>query len=334
MILEDYISTERLRIYTDILKLRPDEALGGYNWNKALCSAMQPLMHCLEVTLRNSIDHAVRSNSHSGVSGWRTDSNWIFDLPRYMGDQSFIRQNKRYKKDRYGNLLDGKGGRSLNYDRTAWEEDSVRKVSQRIKKAGKTPDAARVISGLDFGFWSNLLTPAYQEPRNNSLLWPHLLPYVFPGLPAGTGRHVIEKKFERIREIRNRLAHHEAIWKFQFEDPATGKPDYTNPVYGLSSSLGLLKRAWDDMLEALSWVSPTRHAAFLSEGHHKRFETLATKHGLLSFIGRTHIPKRLNARRSVKHLLRNLENGHIIRVTDRSSSSRTIAIIGPDFIRL
>lgn len=42
MDLEDYISPERLKIYVDILKLKPDEVMWAYNWNKALCSAMQP----------------------------------------------------------------------------------------------------------------------------------------------------------------------------------------------------------------------------------------------------------------------------------------------------
>lgn len=40
MHLEDYISSERLKIYTDVLKLKPEEALGGYNWNKALSAAL------------------------------------------------------------------------------------------------------------------------------------------------------------------------------------------------------------------------------------------------------------------------------------------------------
>lgn len=31
MQLEDYMSSERLNIYTDILRLKPEEMLGGYN---------------------------------------------------------------------------------------------------------------------------------------------------------------------------------------------------------------------------------------------------------------------------------------------------------------
>lgn len=104
MQLEDYISKEHLKIYTDVLKLKPEEALGGYNWNKALSAAMQPLMHCLEVTLRNAIDCAIRYNPPPGAAGqWRTDTYWIYDLPRYMGDKTYVRQGKRFKTDRQEN---------------------------------------------------------------------------------------------------------------------------------------------------------------------------------------------------------------------------------------
>ncbi|EIW0071645.1 CAAX protease, partial [Klebsiella pneumoniae] len=194
MQLEDYISAGRLNIYTDVLKLKPGEELGGYNWNKAVSAAMQPLMHCLEVTLRNAIDYSIRHARLPGAAGhWRTDTNWIFDLPRYIGDKTWIRQNKRYKTDARGQKLMHHG--KPVYDRTAWEEDCIRKVSKRIRAAGKAPTAERVISGLDFGFWTNFLTKNYDEPRNRSLLWPQLLPSVFPGAPAGTPRHVLEKKF-------------------------------------------------------------------------------------------------------------------------------------------
>lgn len=332
MQLEDYISSERLNIYTDILKLKHGEELGGYNWNKAVAAAMQPLMHCLEVTLRNAIDYSIRHEPLPGAVGhWRTDANWIFDLPRYIGDKIWVRQNKRYKTDARGQTL-FRNGKPI-YDRTAWEEDCIRKVSKRIRDAGKIPTAERVISGLDFGFWTNFLTKNYDEPRNRSLLWPPLLSTVFPGTPAGTPRHVLEKKFFRIRDLRNRLAHHEAIWKFQEIDPVTGVPDYSRPVYGLQASLQLLRRAWGDMLEALKWLSPSRHAAFLNEGHHIRFEALATLDGLLSFTERQQLANGLNIRRSreVRKLLRGLGQRKIVRLT---SSARIVAIIGPDFIRI
>ena len=74
---------------------------------------------------------------------------------------------------------------------------------------------------------------------------------------------MLEKKFTRIRDLPNRLAHHEAVWKFQEEDPVTGAPDNNRPVYGLQASLQLLQRAWKDLQEALSWLSPAMHTACL-----------------------------------------------------------------------
>lgn len=150
MQLEDYISAGRLNIYTDVLKLKPGEELGGYNWNKAVSAAMQPLMHCLEVTLRNAIDYSIRHARLPGAAGhWRTDTNWIFDLPRYIGDKTWIRQNKRYKTDARGQKLMHHG--KPVYDRTAWEEDCIRKVSKRIRAAGKAADGRE--GDLRTGLW-------------------------------------------------------------------------------------------------------------------------------------------------------------------------------------
>jgi len=205
----------------------------------------------------------------------------------------------------------------------------VRKVSKRISDAGKPLTPERVISGLDFGFWTNLLTAEYEEPRNLSLLWPHLTADVFPSRPAGIRRHHIEDKFTRIRDLRNRLAHHEAIWKFQ-EMGINGKPDYSRLIYGLNASLHLLRRAWNDVLEALYWISPARHAAFMKEGHHVRFETLATCEGLQCYTEPNNVTLSLNVRpsREARKLIRSLQQGKMIRVTDRT---RLLAVLGPDW---
>lgn len=80
MQLEDYILAGRLKIYVEVLKLKPGEEPGCYNWNKALSSAMQPLLHCREVTQRNAVRHAPPPGA---VGLWRKDANWIFDLPRH-----------------------------------------------------------------------------------------------------------------------------------------------------------------------------------------------------------------------------------------------------------
>jgi hypothetical protein len=83
------------------------------------------------------------------------------------------------------------------------------------------------------------------------------------------------------------------------------------------------------MLEA-QLLSPARHAAFLAEGHHLRFEALATHDGLLSFTGRAQLMHDLNVRRSKE--LKNYCGGSAKKII-RRNRTRIIAIIGPDFIR-
>jgi len=62
MSLDLFINKERLDIYVQHLKITPAQAMSAYHWNKALCWAMLPALQCLEVTLRNALDHAIRTN--------------------------------------------------------------------------------------------------------------------------------------------------------------------------------------------------------------------------------------------------------------------------------
>jgi hypothetical protein len=52
------ISPERLAPYGALPGIIPVSALANYFWNVALCEALYPVLHCVEVTLRNSIHHA------------------------------------------------------------------------------------------------------------------------------------------------------------------------------------------------------------------------------------------------------------------------------------
>ncbi len=122
MVLKDFISDERLDIYEKHLKVEPHQVMSAYHWNKALAGAMLPALQCLEVTLRNALDQAIRTTPLPGAKGlWLTDHNWIFSLPRYMGKKAYPRLWKRYKmakkpgdpQDPRGVLLDQYGHRII-----------------------------------------------------------------------------------------------------------------------------------------------------------------------------------------------------------------------------
>ena len=64
-----------------------------------------------------------------------------------------------------------------------------------------------VVSALSFGFWQNLLTQKY-----DGALWPKLFASSFPALPARIGRLHLYQRVDRLRLLRNRLAHHKPIF--------------------------------------------------------------------------------------------------------------------------
>ncbi|NUW57572.1 MULTISPECIES: Abi family protein [Cronobacter] len=337
MALESFISAERLDIYEKHLKVEPHQVMSAYYWNKALAGAMIPALQCLEVTLRNALDQAIQSTPPPGAVGlWLTDHNWIFSLPRYMGKKAYPKLNVRYKmakkpgepRDAQGVLLDQYGHRVIA--RKVREETLVDQARDNIAAEGKLITPARVIAGLSFGFWTTLLGRKYEDSNSKALLWPNLESVVFPHLPAGYNMEDIRRSFHLIRLLRNRLSHHEALWKFHYNDPATGLPDYGNPVYGAQASCNLLRKNYDDILDMIGWMSPERKANFLSYSANLRFYALCSVDGLNSYIAPEKIKGQIKVSRGgkgISRLIQTLEKNEFIRIV---KNGQTILTIGSD----
>ncbi|EPB5915833.1 Abi family protein [Citrobacter amalonaticus] len=334
---EKFISVERLDIYKKHLKVEPHQVMSAYHWNKALAGAMLPALQCLEVTLRNALDQAIRSVPPPGATGlWLTDHNWIFSLPRYMGKKAFPKLSVRFKmarkpgqpRDPQGILLDQYGNRVVA--RKVREENLVEQARDAIVNEGKIITPARVIAAMSFGFWTTLLSTKYEDNSSKSLLWPNLNTVVFPHLPVGHGMQDVRHAFNRIRSLRNRLSHHEALWKFHYDDPATGLPDYGNPVYGAHASSSLLRKHYDDILDMIGWMSPDRKTTFLSHSANLRFYALCSVDGLNSYISPEKIKSQIKVTRGgkgISRLIKVLEKNEFIRIV---KEGQTVLTIGTD----
>lgn len=79
------------------------------------------------------------------------------------------------------------------------------------------PTAGKVIPELKFAFWQRMFTH-----RHDSRLWDTYLTQVFPNLPHGQSvsqaRQVLYNELEHLRRLRNRIAHHEPIFKRNLTD--------------------------------------------------------------------------------------------------------------------
>lgn len=68
----------------------------------------------------------------------------------------------------------------------------------------------RLVAELTFGFWTSLLDVRYERTK---VLWPHLAPQVFAYAPRKLRTRKAQSRYaSAIRDLRNRVFHHEPIW--------------------------------------------------------------------------------------------------------------------------
>ena len=192
----------------DAYRAGPSESdldlLARYAWNAALGAALYPPLQGIEVALRNTLDAAVVRTS--GAS-------W-FDLPTILVEP--------------------------------WAQGKVVEAKQKLARQRKPIEPGRVVAELDFGFWTSLLNVAYEQgpnrPSTQVPLWPRLLPGAFPHAGSAVrGRYSLSARFNAIRDLRNRVSHHESIWRGR-RLPNGGRVD--------------LATQHAELLDALGWISP------------------------------------------------------------------------------
>jgi hypothetical protein len=94
-------------------------------------------------------------------------------------------------------------------------------ISSRIKQV----QPGRIVAELGFGFWVKLFANSYEKR-----LW---VPYLSRRFPAKLSRKILHERLTSLKELRNRIAHHEALIK------RNNDQDY------------------QDLLETIGWISPT-----------------------------------------------------------------------------
>lgn len=119
-----------------------------------------------------------------------------------------------------------------------WQEEAVQAARDNLTAHKKQHDAGRIVAELHLGYWNSLFNRPFAEK-----LWllnqGALLTQVFPHATRSqqVPRH-LEKRITRIRFLRNRVMHFEPIWNRHH-----------------------LTQNHEEILEALSWISPAMHEA-------------------------------------------------------------------------
>ena len=187
------LSAERLAKFYQPSTVAPWEALANYAWNVALCEALYPLLHQVEVVFRNALNDAIAPAYATG--GVFTDVDSWMDSPRTPLTSYARSEVSKAKKKLLG-----------------WDDQR-----QTYNRSPTLIQHADLVAAVDFGFWTGLMHRTYLfQNSNDKRFWPHLLPAVFP---AYNGKHdraflgVASTIANDIRKLRNRVFHHEPIWR-------------------------------------------------------------------------------------------------------------------------
>lgn len=87
-----------------------------------------------------------------------------------------------------------------------WQSHEVSNAIAKLKRRMEAVTPDKIIAELAFGFWSSLFNVQFQ-----ALLWKELR-LVFPRCPKSQRqRHTISSSLNQIRDLRNRVFHHEQL---------------------------------------------------------------------------------------------------------------------------
>ncbi|WP_198116385.1 hypothetical protein [Massilia rhizosphaerae] len=88
----------------------------------------------------------------------------------------------------------------------AWQVREVSNAKAKLQRRSEALTPDKIIAELPFGFWSSLFNVQFQ-----AILWKDLR-LVFPRCPKPKRqRHTISSALNQIRELRNRVFHHEQL---------------------------------------------------------------------------------------------------------------------------
>lgn len=225
------VSIPRMNEYVSLgFSLGTEELLESYFSIQEVSSHFFVPIQILEICLRNSLS-TVLSNRFDETAANLGKDKWYEILPISEKSRDAVRDAKKNASDKTkGNYTDGD-----------------------------------VVSRLTFGFWVYLLEPVHNNNRQNPYhFWQYEIDNVFPG----RGDRKIANIFDKLKQIntkRNRLYHHEPIWK-------------KKKVNSFDKAISSLDKEYNILNDAIGWVSPAKKDYMEKLGYKARFDECCEKH--------------------------------------------------------
>lgn len=204
-------SNSRIYKYYKAVGKDKAKAMALYFGNQKISRAFYPLLGSVEVILRNQLHYTLAKHFN--------DARWI------------INQKQGFMVHSLLTVTDRRTGKSkTNHYLLKSVEDAEAKLGK--KNVHLTP--GRIIAEQTFGFWTSLYDIIHYKVLKGT---PGT---IFKNMPTGYGRKEIFSTLVAIRELRNRISHHEPIC-------------FVNQKCDFS----YVKDMHQTIMNFLSWINPT-----------------------------------------------------------------------------
>lgn len=190
--LQSLLSVDRLQSYLSATGNSLSSALELYVWNSAVSGSLYGPLQAIEVALRNKIYSALTAQFGNN---WPTNTAFLAIDQRFPDDiadagEKIIRNWVRK------NIPAGT-------PRTSYETVRQTLDTQARQAGAGVVTVPRIVAELSFGFWVSMFKSEYQY----TLFGPVLSTI----LPKRTKRTTISGPLQQMKDLRNRIAHHEPI---------------------------------------------------------------------------------------------------------------------------
>lgn len=239
-----FLAPARIARYRSFLKLTTNEEVRrAYAWNYAISATVFPLLGCVEMHLRDAI-HRVMSQRYApvGAAGHHGHP-WYDDA-----------QAQHYP-------FTGDAKTSI---------DGILRDKKTKKRKKQQPTTDDVVAALTFGFWTNFFRTLSPVEA------PQVIPQIFPNHtilnPNQWGnpqiRHQLSQHLQIANTFRNRVAHHEPLFKFGYQGAYPKM---------LSQGLTNLRGCLDHSLVISGWVDVAAEQALRQSDWFQHFQVLSTE---------------------------------------------------------
>ena len=164
-----------------------------YEWNVAVSGAFFELICHVEVALRNAVDEVLRPLEVVDSARVESRAGWWFASATFLTEKDLT-----------------------------FYENACRHLGKRLKTSSRD----KVLASMTFGLWEAVFGPSHEQ-----LFRRHLV-YAFPNRGAGFQRETVQTNVLALKNLRNRIAHHQAIFDFPLEE------------------------RYEQAMELLRWISP------------------------------------------------------------------------------